>query len=101
MVHKSTDLVMKVTDFDTVSSNLVGADVMPLVKAALLKDGVIVTQSTDLGFDVLKICDGREKSVSEVDVGIVRCVCVCGGIVRCVCVCGGCEVCVCVCVWAL
>ena len=68
---------MKVMDFDTVSCNIVGADVLPLVKAALLRDGVIVIQSTDSGFDVLKICDGREKSISEVDVGIVRCVCVC------------------------
>ena len=74
MVHRSTDLVMKLADFDTVSRDIVSAEVLPLVKAALLREGVVATRSTDLGFDVLKICDFRDKSISEVDVGIVRCV---------------------------
>lgn len=65
---------MKASDFDAFASKLLSADSFPLVKSSLLRDGIIVIRSTDSGDDVLKICDGKQTGVSEVDVGIVRCV---------------------------
>ena len=73
VLHKSTDLVMKAADFDSLSSELVSSDVLPLVKTSLIRDGVIVSKSTELGYNVLKICDRKGTYISEVDVGIVRC----------------------------
>ncbi len=64
---------MKAADFDSLSSELVSSDVLPLVKTSLIRDGVIVSKSTELGYNVLKICDRKGTDISEVDVGIVRC----------------------------
>lgn len=72
VVHKSTDTVMKDTEFDTISRELVSSDVLPLVKISLFRDGVIVTKTTELGYSVLKICDEKRVDISEVDIGIVR-----------------------------
>lgn len=63
---------MKNTEFDNISKELVSSDVLPLVKTSLLRDGAIVTKSTELGYDVIKICDGKRVDISEVDIGIVR-----------------------------
>ncbi len=64
---------MKDTEFDTFSRELVSSDVLPLIKTSLLRDGAVVTKPTELGYNVLKICDGKRADVSEVDIGIVRC----------------------------
>lgn len=73
-LYKSTDNVMKHSDFEELCLRKVSCEVAPILAQQLLIGGQLAKSRTELGYEVVKVSpvqDGR-LTVTDVDIGIVR-----------------------------
>lgn len=74
VLYRSTDSVMKSSDFEKLCLEVVSKDSAAVVKWQLLRDRKLAKKETEFGYEVVKLCLAKDKGpgVTDVDVGIVR-----------------------------
>lgn len=74
VLYKSTDNVMKYSEFEKLCLQSVSTPIARVVAQQLMLNGQLAKRGTDSGYEVVKLSSVKEKGieVTEVDVGIVR-----------------------------
>lgn len=75
VLYKSTDTVMKLSDFEKLCLEVLSTkESVAVVKYLLLRDGQLARKGAEFGYEVIKLCLAKERGmeVTDVDIGIVR-----------------------------
>ncbi len=76
VLYKSTDTIMRLSDFEKLCLGVVSREGVPILTCQLLRDGKMARRETESGYEVVKLCLAKERglTVTDVDIGIIRCV---------------------------
>ena len=74
VLYKSTDTIMKLSDFEKLCLEVVSKEGVPILTCQLLRDGKLARRETEQGYEVVKLRVAKERglTVTDVDMGIVR-----------------------------